>query len=298
MAKRFYYGGQAVIEGVMMRGQKTMVTAVRRPGGGLAIEPQPLPAVYTGWARKAPFVRGIIVLIEAMVLGMKALLYSARVSLEDEEEVELSGGMVWVTVTAALVLAVALFFLGPLFLTKLLAAHINSSLVFHLIEGLIRLAILILYLKLITLLPDIKRVFAYHGAEHIAVNAYEDGVPLEIEAVKKYSTAHVRCGTSFLFVVLIIAIIVFALVGLPSIWLMVLARIVLIPVIAALSYEIIYFGGRHAKNGLVRAVLAPGLWLQTLTTRKPDDGQLEVALSALKRVVEMDQLEVEPQGFR
>ncbi|GAH40887.1 unnamed protein product, partial [marine sediment metagenome] len=162
---------------------------------------------------------------------------------------------------------------------------------FHLIEGFIRLAIFIAYLKLMSLLPDIKRVFAYHGAEHKAVNAYEDGAPLEIEATRKYNTAHVRCGTSFLFVVLIIAIIVFALVGRPALWLMVLSRILLIPVIAALGYEVIYFGNKHIDNRIVRAILSPGLWLQSLTTREPDDTQLEVALSALRKVVELDQVE-------
>jgi len=290
MAKRFYYGGQAVIEGVMMRGQKAMVTAVRRPSGGLAIDVQPLATIYTSWLRRAPLIRGIIVLIEAMVLGIKTLLYSANVSLE-EEEAEISGGLVWAMVAVSLVFAVALFFMAPLFLTKLLDPYLNSPLVFNLVDGFIRLIIFIAYLKLMTLVPDIKRVFAYHGAEHKAVNAYEDGAPLEVEAARKYSTAHVRCGTSFLFVVLIIAIIVFALVGLPSLWLMVLSRILLIPVIAALGYEVIYFGANHAKNGLVRAVVAPGLWLQALTTREPDDSQLEIALAALEKVIEVDQLE-------
>jgi len=288
MAKRFYYGGQAVIEGVMMRGQKNMVTVVRRPSGELAVTDQPLAAIYTGRLRKIPFVRGIIVLIEALVLGIKSLLYSANVSLEEEEE-EISGGLVWVILAISLVLGVALFFIAPLFLTRLL--DINSPIVFNLVDGLIRLVIFIAYLKLVALAPDIKRVFAYHGAEHKAVNAYEDGVPLEIEATRKYSTAHVRCGTSFLFAVLIIAILVFALVGLPSLWLMILSRIILIPVIAALGYEVIYFGARHIKNGLVRAILAPGLLLQTLTTREPDDSQLEVALAALEKVIEVDQLE-------
>ena len=273
-----------------MRGRKAMVTAVRRPGGELAIDTQPLAGIYTGWVRRTPLIRGIIILIEALVLGMKSLLYSANVSLE-EEEAEISGWWVWLLVAVSLGLAVVLFFLAPLFLTKLLTPHISSSLVFNLIEGIIRVAIFVAYLKLITLVPDIKRVFAYHGAEHKAVNAYEAGAPLEIEATRKYNKAHVRCGTSFLFVVLIIAILVFALVGLPSLWLMVLSRVVLIPVIAALSYEVTYFGARHTKNRLVKAVLAPGLWLQALTTREPDDSQLEVALSALKKVVEVDQLE-------
>jgi uncharacterized protein YqhQ len=290
MTKRFYYGGQAVMEGVMMRGRKTRVTAVRRPGGEMAIDTQPLAAIYSGRMRRTPLIRGIIVLIEALVLGIKSLLYSANVSLE-EEEVEISGVLVWLLLVFSVGLAVALFFMAPLFLARLLLPYISSPLLFNLIEGLIRVAIFILYLGLIALMPDIKRVFAYHGAEHKAVNAYEAGVPLEIEATRKYSTAHVRCGTSFLFVVLIIAIIVFSLVGLPSLWLMVVSRIVLIPVIAALGYEVIYFGNKYIDNRIVRALLSPGLWLQSLTTREPDDGQLEVALSALRKVVELDEAE-------
>ncbi len=289
MAERFRYGGQAVIEGVMMRGKKTMVTAVRRTSGELAMNIEPLPRIYTGWMRRAPLIRGIIVLIEALVLGIGALLYSANVSLEEEGE-KISGWLIWAMVAVSLTFAIALFFVTPLFLTKIIDPYIHSSLVFNLIEGFLRLAIFIAYLKVITLMPDIKRMFAYHGAEHKAVNAYEDGVPLEVEAARGYDKAHVRCGTSFLFVVLIIAILVFALVGRPSLWLMVLSRILLIPVIAALGYEVIYFGANHAKNGLVRAVLAPGLLLQALTTREPDDGQLEVAISALKKVVETEQL--------
>jgi len=288
--ERVYYGGQAVIEGVMMRSQKTVVTAVRRPGGGLVLDIQPLAVLYTGRLRKAPLIRGIIVLIEVLVLGIKSLLYSANVSLEEEEE-KISGGLVWIIVAVALALAVGLFFMAPLFLAKLLNPYINSAIVFSLIEGGIRLIFFLIYLKLMTLVPDIKRLFAYHGAEHKAVNAYEGGVPLELEAVRGYSTAHVRCGTSFLFVVLVIAIILHALVGLPSLWLMVLSRILLIPVIAALSYEIVSFGGRHSDNVLVRAVLAPGLLLQRLTTKEPNDGQLEVAISALSKVMEVDQHE-------
>ena len=272
-----------------MRGQKTVVTAVRRPNGELALDIQPLSTFYTGWVRRTPLIRGIIVLIEAMVLGIKSLLYSANVSLEEEEE-KISGGLVWALVAVSLTFAVALFFLSPLFLTRLLDPYITSSLVFHLIEGFIRLGIFIAYLKLITLMPDIKRIFAYHGAEHKAVNAYEAGVPLEVEAVREYNKAHVRCGTSFLFAVLIIAIIVFALVGRPSIWLMVMSRIILIPLIAAIGYEVIYFGANHIRNAFVRAIVAPGLWLQTLTTREPDDSQLDVALAALRKVVEVDQL--------
>jgi uncharacterized protein YqhQ len=290
MAKRFYYGGQAVMEGVMMRGRKAMVTAVRRSGGGLVMDTQPLAGIYTGWMRQTPLVRGIIVLIEALVLGIKSLIYSANVSLEEEGE-EISGWLVWLMVAVSLGLAVALFFIAPLFLANLLEPYITSSLVFSLIEGFIRVAIFIAYLKLINLVPDIKRYFAYHGAEHKSINAYEAGVPLEVEAVKKYGTAHRRCGTSFLLVVLVIAIIVFALVGLPGLGLLVLSRIVLIPVIAGLGYEVIYFSANHADNPVVRAVATPGLWLQALTTREPDDSQLEVALAALSRAVELDRAE-------
>ena len=288
MDKKFYYGGQAVIEGVMIRGRKAVVTAVRRPSGGLTMDVRSLSAIYTGRLRKTPLIRGIIVLIEAMVLGIKSLLYSASVSLEEEKE-ELSGKSVWFMITIAMVLAIVLFLIVPLFLTRLLNPYISSSLVFHLIEGFIRLVIFVAYLKLVGLIPDIKRVFTYHGAEHKVVNAYEHGVPMEVKAVKEYSTAHVRCGTSFLFVVLIIAILVFALVGRPTLWLMVLSRIILIPVIAALGYEVIHFGADHAKNAVVRAILAPGLWLQNLTTGEPDDSQLEVALTALNKAVEIDQ---------
>lgn len=294
MTDKIYYGGQAVIEGVMMRGRKAMVVAVRRPGGDLVFNTKSLSAIYTGRLRKTPFVRGIVVLIEALVLGVQSLLYSANIALEEEEE-EISGGLLWTLLIGSMTLGVALFFLIPLFATKLLGTFVNSPVTFNLVEGLIRICLFIAYLRLISLVPDIKRVFAYHGAEHKAVNAYEEGVPLEIAAVKKHSTAHVRCGTSFMFVVLIIAVIVFTLVGLPSIWLMVLSRIVLIPVIAAIGYEAVHFGGRHSHNGFVRALLTPGLWLQKMTTREPDDSQLEVALAALTRVTEIDQPETVAQ---
>lgn len=297
MDKRFYYGGQAVIEGVMMRGRKAAVIAVRRPNGEVVIEPQPLLAISTGKARRIPLIRGVVALIESMVLGIKALLHSANLSMEEEEEKEkISGWVAWGAMVGSVASVVALFFLAPLFLANLVGGYIQSSIVFHLIEGFIRLGIFIAYLKLMTLSPSIRRVFAYHGAEHKVVNAYEAGVPLEMEAVKRYSTAHVRCGTSFLFIVLIIAIIVFALIGRPSLGVMVLSRVVLIPAIAALGYEATYFGARHSDSRLVKALLAPGLWLQGLTTSEPDDRQLEVALSALKRMVEIDGVGEEAQA--
>ncbi len=278
------------MEGVMMRGRRHMVTCVRRPDGQLALSSEPLSGVFTGRLRKWPLLRGIIVLAEAMVLGMRSLMFSASVALEEEEEKPSgsSNAYLWAMVAVALVFAVALFFLAPLFLARLINTG-DSSLLFNLVEGLIRIALFIAYLKLISLMPDLKRVFAYHGAEHKTVNAYEAGVPLEVAPVANYPKAHTRCGTSFLFVVVVIAVVVFALVGRPAVWLMVLSRIALVPVIAAISYEITYFGARHRDSALVRWVLAPGLWLQSLTTREPDDRQLEVAIAALKKVVEMEE---------
>ena len=284
--KKHNYGGQAVIEGVMIRGKRMMSTAVRRSDGEIVVDTQPLPSIYTGRLRALPLTRGIVVLIEALVLGMKTLMYSANISLDEEGE-KIEGPLMWVTMAVAMLIGVAVFFLVPMFLTKLFT--IGNTVLFHLVEGLIRMAIFILYLRLISFMPDIKRVFAYHGAEHKVVNAHEAGATLEVEAVSGYSTAHVRCGSSFLFVVLILAIIVFALIGLPSVWIMVLSRLALIPVISALGYEVIYFGSRHTENPLVRAVLAPGLWLQALTTRPPDEQQIEVALLALSTAIEADQ---------
>ena len=299
MAKKFHYGGQAVIEGVMIRGQKVAATVVRRPNGELATKTKPLSPIYTGWTRRTPFTRGIIALFEAMALGVSSLVYSANVSLEEEEKPpggsgeseKLSSASVWLILVVSMALGVGLFFLAPLFLTRLIDPYISSSLVFHLIEGSIRLVIFLGYLKLISLLPDIKRTFAYHGAEHKTIHAYEDGAPLEPEAIKRYSTAHVRCGTAFLLAVLVIAILVFALIGRPSIGLMVLSRILLLPVIASLGYEATQFGARHIQNSFIRAIMAPGLWLQSLTTNEPDEGQIEVAVAALKEVLVTDQME-------
>ncbi|MFC2032930.1 DUF1385 domain-containing protein [Chloroflexota bacterium] len=296
MSKKFNYGGQAVIEGVMIRGRKAMITAVRRPAGELAVNVQPISAIYSGWMRKTPFIRGIVALIEAMVLGVKSLIYSANVSLEEEEE-EISKKSIFGMLAVSMTLAIGLFFVAPLFLTKLANPFIGSSLVFHIIEGLVRLVIFVAYLKIMSLIPDIKRVFMYHGAEHKTINAYEAGIPMEVEAIQKYSTAHVRCGTSFLFVVLVIAIVVFAIIGRQTLWIMVVSRVLLIPVIAALGYEFTQFGARHVNNRLIRIMLAPGLLLQSLTTGEPDDPQLEVAITALNKAVEIDQAEEAPQDM-
>jgi uncharacterized protein YqhQ len=290
MEKPFHYGGQAVMEGVMMRGKEGVAISVRQPNGELNVVKQPLASIYKGRLREMPFIRGIIVLLETLVLGTRALLHSAQVAAAEEGEGKIPTALLWGTVAASLALGVALFIMVPLFATRyLIDPHISSALLSNVLEGLIRIGIFIAYLKLISLIPDIRRVFAYHGAEHKVVNAYEAGVPLEVEAVKNYSTAHARCGTAFLFIVLIVAIFVFALVGQPALWIRILSRIALIPVIAVISYEIMKFGAAQINNKIVRTLLAPGLMLQSMTTREPDDSQIEAAISALNEVIEIDQ---------
>jgi len=291
--KKYNYGGQAVIEGVMIRGRTAVVTAVRRPGGDITVNSRPVPSISQSRARHLPLVRGVVILIEAMVLGINSLLYSANIAMEEEQE-EISNKALWGMVASGVVLVIALFFLAPLFLTKLASTLIPNAISFMVVEGVVRLAIFIAYLKIISLMPDIKRVFTYHGAEHKTVNAYEAGVPMEVESIRAYGTAHVRCGTSFLFLVLIVAIVVFSFVGRQTLWLMVISRVVLIPVIMGLGYEVIYFGARHTSNRLVRIILAPGLWLQSLTTGEPDDRQIEVAIAAMNKAVEIDRAEEAP----
>jgi len=290
MAKLFYYGGQAVIEGVMMRGRNNIAISVRRPDGKLEVKKQPLANIYKGRLQALPLVRGVITLIETLVLGIQALFHSAQIASSEEGE-EISTAALWGIVAVSVAFAVALFFIAPLLITRYFDIYITSDLISNIVEGFVRIGIFVLYLKLIGLLPDIRRVFAYHGAEHKAVNAYESGCPLELEAIKSYSTAHARCGTSFIFAVLIIAIIIFALLGRPSLWLRILSRIILLPVIASLGYEVTRLAARHTKNVLFRILLAPGLMLQSMTTREPDDSQLEAAISALNEVIESDKLE-------
>jgi uncharacterized protein YqhQ len=289
MAKPFYHGGQAVIEGVMMRGKKSVAISVRGQNGKLTVTRWSLATIYKGRLKDTPLLRGIVVLIESLVLGTQALLHSAEVA-SAQEEAKIPAGLLWGTVVGSIAFAIALFFIAPLFATRFLVDSHASALTSNIIEGLIRIGIFVAYLKLIGLIPDIKRFFAYHGAEHKVINAYEAGSPLEVASVKKYSTAHARCGTSFIFIVLVIAIFVFALLGRPALWLTILYRIVLIPVIAAFSYEIMKFGASRIKNNVIRILLAPGLMLQAMTTREPDDSQLEAAISALSEVIEVDKV--------
>jgi uncharacterized protein YqhQ len=291
--KPFYYGGQALMGGVMIRGRNSMAIAVRKMDGVIDISSRPLATLYKGKWREVPFIRGVIALIEAVVLGTGALMYSAQVSTETEQE-KITPGMIWGSVIVGVVLAVALFFVLPLLAARLLDPFIPSAFISNLIEGLIRIVFFIVYLALIGRMKDIREIFAYHGAEHMSVNAYEGGAPLEVDPVRNYSTAHTRCGTSFLLVVLVLSILVFALLGRPSIWISIASRILLLPVIAALSYELIKFEAAYSHNRFIHVLLVPGLWLQSMTTRQPDDRQLEVAIAAMRKALETDGLTARP----
>ncbi len=273
--------------GVMIRGRNSLAIAVRKMDGSIDISSRPLATLYKGRWREVPFVRGVIALIEAVVLGTGALMYSAQVSTETEQE-KITPGMIWGSVALGVALAVALFFVLPLLAARLLDPFVSSAFVSNLIEGVIRIVFFIIYLLLIGRMHDIREVFAYHGAEHMSVNAYEAGVPLETGPVRRYSTAHTRCGTSFLLVVLVLSILVFALLGRPDIWISIMSRILLIPIIAGISYEMIKFEAAYSHNRFVHWLLLPGLWLQALTTRQPDDSQLEVAIAAMKKALETD----------
>ena len=287
MSKPFRYGGQAVIEGVMIRGQRHMTVAVRRPDGGIALHIEALGGPLTEGPRRVPLLRGALALWEALYLGTKALIFSANAALGEEEE-RISPLAMGLTLGLALAAAAAIFFASPALLTGWLEARLGSSLGAVLLEGLVRLGLLLGYIYAIGFLPDIRRVFAYHGAEHKAINALEAGAPLEAGSVQAYSTAHPRCGTAFLLLVALISIIVFALVGSQALGPRLLSRLLLIPVIAALGYEALHLGARHPRNRLIALLLRPGLLLQSLTTRQPDDGQVEVALRALKEAMAAD----------
>jgi uncharacterized protein YqhQ len=280
----FFYGGQALIEGVMMRGRTTVAMSVRPPSGEI------LTALSADRKLiKIPFLRGIFVLYETLVIGTRMLMRSASLAAEGED-VELSKGAIALTMVFSLGFAIALFFLLPLFLSTFAEEAANSDIVANAVEGLIRLVIFVAYIAAIGLMSDIRRVFAYHGAEHKAISAYEADRPLTPDEVDAFGTAHTRCGTTFILIVVVISIFFFSLIpraGVP-LWLLFASRIVLVPVIAAFAYELVRFGARHYGNPIVRAVYAPGLWLQSLTTRPPDRSMLEVSIASLESCLAAD----------
>ena len=281
------YGGQAVIEGVMIRGQRNIAVAVRRPDGSIATMCHPLTPLFTGRLRRMPLVRGVIAMAETLTLGMRALSYSANVAAEAEGE-EIGKGSMAVMMLVSLSIAIGIFFLVPVLASDRLEGLLGSSLLANIAEGIIRLALFLGYILLISRMDDIRRVFMYHGAEHMTVHAQERGDPLEVEHIRKYPTAHPRCGTAFLLVVMVVAIVAFIFVGREPFWWLIVSRVVLVPFIAAVSYEVIRFSGRHAGNPLVGLITAPSLALQSLTTRQPDDDQIEIAITAMEQAQAAD----------
>ena len=285
MGKPFNYGGQAVIEGVMMRGSQKMCVAVRAPDDEIIIHCEPLnPKIYGGFVAKIPFVRGLTMLWDALGLGIRTLMFSADVAM-GEEEVEFSGPIAWGTIAFSMAMAIAIFFVGPLLLLGVVDRYIASSFVSNLLEGIIRLGLFLAYVWAIGFIPDIRRVFSYHGAEHKTINTYEAGDELTVESVGHHTVVHPRCGTAFLLVVMVVSIFVFSLLGRPTLLLRIASRIVLIPVIAGIAYEFIKFTAAHQDHWLMRLLIAPGLWLQSFTTRQPDASMLEVAIAALQHLL-------------
>ncbi len=283
-------GGQAILEGVMMRGVSTWAAAVRTPAGEITISSEPV----VSWAKRhralrLPVIRGVVALAESLKIGFRALAYSANAQIADDEDQEPIGGLTWgLTIAASLALAVGLFFVVPVGLTSLIKDQLGSAVLFWLVEGILRTAIFIGYIAAISRLPDLRRVFEYHGAEHKTISCFEAGDVLVPERAARYSRLHPRCGTSFLLVVMVLAIFVFAPLGLPAWYWLVITRIVGIPLIAGLSYEVIKWAGRNRRKAWVRTVMWPGLMLQNLTTREPDQEQLAVAIAALEEVLAVE----------
>ena len=286
------YGGQAVLEGVMMRGPSCWAVAIRTPEGGIE---EVVKDVTSPMKRhhiwRLPVIRGVIALGESLAIGFRALAISANVAAREEDDegnvvTEITRGQIIFSFAIAIGFALMLFKVGPALVTSWLP--VEDTKWFVIVEGLIRVALFITYLAVISLLPDLRRVFQYHAAEHKAINAYEAGEPLEPERVQRFSLIHPRCGTAFLLWVMVIAIFVFAFFGQPAWYWLIASRILMLPIIAGLAYELIRFAGKHQGNRIVMTLLAPGLWLQRLTTRKPSLDQIEVSIRALEEVLERE----------
>src|SRR5690348_10484484 len=289
-------GGQAVLEGVMMRGPSAWAVAVRKRDGDIAQLNRSISSpMARHWFFRLPVVRGVVALGESLAIGFRALAISANYAAQEDDEeaqAELSRGALVFAFLIAIGFAISIFKVGPALLADLLP--IKNGTWFVLAEGGIRVTVFVLYLSLISLLPDLRRVFQYHGAEHKAINAYEAGEELEPEVAERYSLIHPRCGTAFLLWVMVIAIFVFAFFGRPAWYWLIVTRILLLPVIAGLAYELIRFAGKHQDNRFLMTLLAPGLWLQRLTTREPTLDQLEVSIRALREVLDLENVPGEP----
>ncbi len=275
-----YVGGQAVIEGVMMRGPEYVATAVRTPSGDITVKKEPVHSITDRYpVLKKPFLRGSVALCESLVYGMKSLSYSAQAAGEEDEQ--LTGTQMALTMAFSIGLAIVFFLLIPTYAVHFIPGAENSAVRLNMMEGILRLAIFLLYIWGISLTKDIRRVFEYHGAEHKTIWTYESGEALTVENVRKHSRLHPRCGTNFLLIVMVVSIFVFAFLGWPSLIERVASRIILMPVVAGISYEMIRLAGR-TQNRYVQMLFKPGLWLQYLTTREPHGDQIEVAIKALE----------------
>ena len=281
------YGGQAVIEGVMMRGQKAFAIAMRAPDGKIVVHKEKLDQIYRSKISRIPFVRGVILLWDALGLGMRALTISANTQTGEEQKLE--GPVLYVTLGLALIFGVSLFFLLPAGLGSLSEKYLGWSVWWsNLAEGIIRLGILVAYIWAIGFMPDVRRLFAYHGAEHKTINAFEAGAELTPESVAHYSLQHPRCGTAFLLTLVLLSIILFALLGpLPVFWRLA-SRVILIPVLAGIALEYIRWTANHLSNPVVRWMIKPNLALQSLTTREPDASMLEVAITSFRTMREAE----------
>lgn len=281
--KKITIGGQAVIEGVMMRGPEKVATAVRTPEGKIEIECKPVNSISDRYPiLKKPMLRGCVSLGESMVMGIKSLSFSAKMAGEEDEQMsdkEIAG-----TVVFAFILAAVLFVAIPTGAAKLFHTITEDPFFLNIMEGILRLCIFLAYIWGISLMKDIQRVFQYHGAEHKTIACFEAGEALTVENVQKYTRLHKRCGTSFLLIVMMVSTVVFAFLGWPDLWLRILSRVVLLPVVAGVSYEIIRFSA-NSDNCILGWAIKPGLWLQLMTTRQPDDDMVEVAIESAKAVI-------------
>lgn len=288
------YGGQALIEGVMMRGQHAVAAAMRAPDGKIVIHTEPLSGIYKSKWIKVPFVRGLVGLWDALGLGMRFLTMSANLQTGEDEKIE--GASLYLTIGASLAIAAGLFFAGPAGLAHLTERFLGfNSIASNLVEGVIRLSAVILYIVLVGKMPEIARVFAYHGAEHKTINAFEDRADLTPENVLRYSLEHPRCGTAFLLTLVIFSVLLFTLLGEMNFWLRIASRVVFIPILAMIAYEYIRFTARHLNNPIVRVLVKPNLALQSLTTRPPDAGMAEVAITAFNAMLELEQQAIAQQ---
>ena len=295
MNKKPNVGGQAVIEGVMMRGKTHVAVAVRQPDGEISVDVRPVNSISDRYPiLKKPFLRGVVSLVESLVMGMKALAYSAQVSGDEDEKLDSKEMALTIAVSAGL--AILLFIVIPTWSMRFLTGITQDHMALNLAEGVLRMAIFLAYIAAISSMNDIQRVFQYHGAEPKTIYTYEAGLPLKVENVRPFSTLHPRCGTNFLMIVMLISMFIFTFLGWPSLLERIASRIILMPVIAGVSYELIRYAGAHTDNPLVRIAITPGLLLQKLTTRQPDDSQIEVAIASLKAVVPPEDLAQEPEA--